>query len=658
VKAVLSLDPYLKHLANLSVSPEWFEEQKAKSEEYLQYVLNLIDEGRIGWSSGALPTSVKVAPSGHIDQWGIVEGSITMMPAGGLEYTQIQTVKSLHAMLRGQMPVASENLSNESNTRKSIMEAIQELLKKWAEELTALIQAQMPVDETATLAMPEEEVEELVLEEAKTLIAGKTIDEILVILEENLDGIAERAMTNFYSRRQARQAQVQKAMDKVHLANLKAHQQAGNGVSKTAGNGYRGANVQVGNDLRYAHLTASDMALGIILRTTPSKNMGINAPLNQMMSREYLQNMVGKMNEHANRNPYKDVKANATIKSLSMRANELDTSITAGQGDEWVGEWWSTDLWEKERFERHYDRLVSKGMMVQTIPQGAETAHFPTEGSDPVAYKAGQATSLDGTGRPATTLNINPFGTGRVSITPEEIKIATGFTTILEEDSIIAIASQVNRQLNEAALETRDRLLVNGDNSTGTTNINYDGTTVPSGLASPYYLASDGIRLAGLANGRDASNVLNLAQYRLTLALLDAELRQYRERMMFMIDPTTEIASLAIAEIQTDDVRRTNATITSGVLTNVYGIDVVSNGFIPQTDSDGKVTANVAGSRGTIALIYAPYWAFAYKRQISLEVARDIYSGTNIYVMSMRIGLAPRGTNAVAMTYNVATTAS
>ena len=92
---------------------------------------------------------------------------------------------------------------------------------------------------------------------------------------------------------------------------------------------------------------------------------------------------------------------------------------------------------------------------------------------------------------------------------------------------------------------------------------------------------------------------------------------------------------------------------------NIFGVDVLVNGFIPQTDTDVKVTAtgNVA-NRGTILLVYAPYWGFAYKRQITLETARNIYSGTNDYVLSMRIGMVARGANASAMSYNVATTVS
>ena len=64
----------------------------------------------------------------------------------------------------------------------------------------------------------------------------------------------------------------------------------------------------------------------------------------------------------------------------------------------------------------------------------------------------------------------------------------------------------VNRQLHEAMMDTRDKLMVNGDTETGTTNMNSDGTAPGTGLQTPYYIASDGFKKVGLTNGRDAQD--------------------------------------------------------------------------------------------------------------------------------------------------------
>ena len=673
--------------AERSEAGVWLQAQLNMADEYEQMIYEMAQSGKLHWSSGALPQSVIVDDDGHIKRWAVIEFSLTPTPAMP-HINRITTTKSLQPNqlsestgrkeptgVKGDTATVNEAaqpngaqkpiVKTTPNMEKTKMELEEEkqkadgnpadALMSIAEQLVALAQS-MGVPQGEAVAMADE-----VVEEAK----ADGVDP-----EKDPEEAAEKMVKRLIKKHMDRAAKVQKFANKGQsMVNdyLKAQPSTQQLPAFTGGN----PRIRVGENLKFAHMSASDMALGVLMRAAPFKSQGMPFQLGNVVSPDYLAAMAAKMVSHSDSMPYGKSaksatqfeiaqKANFHLKSImATKANELDASTLAGQGDEWVGEFWSTDLWERERFARHYDTMVSKGMWVQTIERGSETAYFPTEGSDPVAYVSPQANSTDATGRPETTININPFGTGRVSITPSEIKIATSHTTILDEDSVINIVQTVNRQLNEAAMETRDKLMVNGDVETGTTNINKDGVAPATGLQTPYYIASNGFRKTGLAGGRDALNVLNLAQYRLTLGEIDPELRQYYEKMVFMIDPTTELASLAIAELATDDVRRTAATVTSGRLINIHGVDVLVNGFLPSTDTDGKVTStgNVS-ERGTIMLVYAPYWGVAYKRQVTLETARDIYSGSNVYVLSMRIGFVPRGANAAATSYNVALAAS
>jgi hypothetical protein len=358
---------------------------------------------------------------------------------------------------------------------------------------------------------------------------------------------------------------------------------------------------------------------------------------------------------------YKSASARAAIKSaVPFRANELNASDIAGQGLEWVSEFWDTQLWRKERFPRIYDTLVQKGMMVRELPRGVDTGYFPTEGSDPAAYTVPEANDIDATGRPEYTGKPSPFGTGRVTVTPKELKARVDVTFILEEDSIIAVVPQVNEQLTESMLEYRDRLAINGDTATAiNTNINLiDGTPgALSTMTAPYYLASDGFRKSALgASGRnrDAGGGLALSDYRQTIGLLGAEERSRRERMLFIIDPDTELATLALLELQTVDVAGGRNTILMGSVPSLYAVDVFNSGFLPLSNTAGKVSGTGSNNvRGSILLIYAPYWGFAYKRNLTLESQRDIISGTTTFVATMRAGLVARGTNAATITYNV-----
>jgi hypothetical protein len=136
--------------------------------------------------------------------------------------------------------------------------------------------------------------------------------------------------------------------------------------------------------------------------------------------------------------------------------------------------------------------------------------------------------------------------------------------------------------------------LINGDVATAiNTNINLIDGTPATGLQTPYYITTNGFRLLPLvtntAASRSAGGALALTDYRKTLQKLSAELRQYRDRMVYLIDPDTETASLGLPEISSDDVRRNNATITAGVLENIYGIDVLTSGFLPLSNTAGKI---------------------------------------------------------------------
>ena len=58
----------------------WVEAQAQLAKAYKQYIKPLIDQSALGWSSGALPRARKVAKSGEITRWPIMEGSLTPTP--------------------------------------------------------------------------------------------------------------------------------------------------------------------------------------------------------------------------------------------------------------------------------------------------------------------------------------------------------------------------------------------------------------------------------------------------------------------------------------------------------------------------------------------------------------------------------------------------
>lgn len=350
---------------------------------------------------------------------------------------------------------------------------------------------------------------------------------------------------------------------------------------------------------------------------------------------------------------YRDRAIRSAMKST--RANEVAISTASGGGDEWVAIAWDTTIWDVARNNIIFQELVSKGMITVEVPQGHESVYITTEGADPTVYTIAQDADL-ASGRPDVNVGATRIGTGRVLITPGELGMAVVWSDVFDEDSIVNVAGQYNRQMQTKAEETVEQLFINGDTQTSTTNINYDDGTPGTGLAVPYYIASNGAIKYALVTGSGTSRdggALDENDYRETVKLMPSAIRTRRQNLAFIIDPDTHSASLNIAAVKTDDVRRTNATITSGVLENIWGIDVMESGFMLLAASDGKVTYNAAGTLGRLLCVYAPYWAMGTKRAITIETDRDILSGTNIVVAKMRIGFMPRGAGASTISYNL-----
>ena len=76
----------------------WVEAQLDLRSKWARAVLEMVDQGVLGWSSGSLPHLVDVAADGCIRRWPVVEGSLTPTPAEP-RYTDVVAVKAAYASL-------------------------------------------------------------------------------------------------------------------------------------------------------------------------------------------------------------------------------------------------------------------------------------------------------------------------------------------------------------------------------------------------------------------------------------------------------------------------------------------------------------------------------------------------------------------------------
>jgi hypothetical protein len=668
---------YKAYLTGLKEPEEWKMQQLEYAKEYQTYINEMAGKGLLAWSSGALAQGVIRDESGYIKRWPIIEGSLT--PAAAMpEVTKVFPLKSLAPFslkeLRAKEVMANEQVITQTNdsNNKGLKSMDLEQLKQFIQDVLVPLMAAMRGEESAAdVGVNPDEAMQAVQEEATNQINPdsemvKSADKAAI--EKKIHQIFQSVITK----------SVQEAMQKREAAAslVKNALQAGKSAYEPTGRapvgGFdNGANkktvISVGESLRYAGLSADDMLLGYELfgpHTDAGRRDGNTPALRHFGTDEYWQHMVGKTeksidspsaNEHSRDKDVSYMKS--VMRGVSaIKANEIDTTANTGFGPEWVGQVWSTRIWEKARVLRIYEALMAKGMMEVEIPQGASTTNISTEAADPTVYSFPQTADLS-SGQPPAVLNATPFGTGTVALAPGALGLAAVYSVILEEDSVIPILPQLNYQISQKMQETIEQVIINGDTATGAnTNINLIDGTPGTGTSRPYYLASDGMLkyplVTATALSRSAGGSLSLDDFRQTLALFAPQFQTRRDNLVYVLDPYVTIAALAIPEVATDDVRRTNATITSGVISNLFGIDVVNEGFMLKANSSGKIP-NAGGTLGRFLLVYAPYWAFGFKRNIKVETFYNPMEQARIVTGTMRFGLVARGRDAACCTYNI-----
>lgn len=660
---------------------QWLYGQRQLRKQYIDAVAAMAQSGELGWSSGALPQSVKSAASdGWMPSWMPVEGSPTYSEAMPVTNTVISARSYLDALkdrngdkgevettradilpvtpLQDETPVTPSNDDTPSEKEAPLMDAVAELKQMLQDILSLLTQKEQVSEVEAPIAMEAMEEVKLTDDEMKA-VTDPTADETQKrFIAQKLVSAALDAVT---SKRAARHAVLGGAFD-AELARRKDAP----AVSRTASIGaVTQSRVENVTDRRYDAWNAKDMltyvmvrAAGVQFQHTPRARLtlehlgfdeGFSRALKFKIGERYLKH------DHS-----KDPNEAAYARSIiPFRANEVDSTTNTGYGLEWAGELWSSDLWEKARNTTGVmERLLAKGAHEYVLARGADTYNVPTEGADPTVRLLTQNNSVDATNRAAMATTPSPFGTGVVTAAPKGLIAISVLTNFLDEDSAVPAISNATRMLEAAIKEKIDAAIMNGDTATGaTTNVNLiDGT--PGG--TEYYLNNNGLLkyplVTNTALSRDAGGVLNIDTFFETWKLLDPEFGSRTENLLWLMDHFTYLSSMRLPEILTDDVRKQGATLTSGQIADILGIEVFRSGLMGKANTAGKIngtnptTTNIYGRLG---LFYGPHWALVRKREINLEDEYVAREQAHYLIATVRFDFVNRGSMAGALSYKV-----
>lgn len=374
--------------------------------------------------------------------------------------------------------------------------------------------------------------------------------------------------------------------------------------------------------------------------------------------------LVGKMVSEAGRG---DAISDAGLKAMGARGIKTDEVMhtdLSSYGSNWVGTLYSTDFWAKVRAETAVlNELLSKGM-VRVIPDGYSNTVIPIEYSDPTWYKVAEVEDVSATTlSPLPTVTSSRVGTDSKTLTVAKMGCRVLYSGELAEDSLVAVAPQILRQIELSGSEQMEVVIIDGDTDvTASTNIN-DIAGTPAG--TEVFLLANGFRKLALvtntANSRSGTT-FDGADLIETLKLLGTGgiNALALDKVAFIPDINVYWKLIQLAEVKTQDVF-SMATIEQGELTKIYNRKVIPSAFMHSASADRK--ANSAGkvdvdttannSTGSLLAVRWDQWAFAYKRRLRTEIVRDPDSDSYRIVAFVRFGLGYRDTDAAAITYNI-----
>lgn len=636
-----------------------------------------IKRGRIGWSSGSAPHLSKVDDYGGITEWTVLEGSLTPTPAAG-KRTTVQALKFDTSQLTPQAskgakkPKGTFKPGGETRVKKS---ETKEHMKKKTKADGNLIAAmrQAEIDPEAILqvleAMAEGEDDEDDVENPEMMDAGaEGVAADAPIMTASKDGAlvqegdeaeihdtgAKPTMTppaEEISQAKSKGEKPPAGFDAKAVA--KAIQDAIRTVpGKTKTTGFTGQNParrsnQI-SDMRtqFHDLSAADMAFLYEMRRQgrQPRYMGV----------EYEREMADKAMKAYNAGQLRLDKN--VFRKVAMKL-DFNNTTTANDGANWVPDLWASILWMRVRIENN----VAKNIEVFQMP--SPTFEYPIESTDPVVYAVGESDTDAEQTLATNVFTRSKLVANKLQFVAKKTGLQVGFSTEIEEDSIIPFIPQLRAQATRAFANSIDNNILNSDNTTGTGNINYKGAnTSANPNANFLFGGGNGMRYNALISNA-AKVAKNLqggyptlqALRALRFALITAT-QAYGidpNEIIYFVEPQTYGKMLSIDEINVFMNNGRNATVNDGRFGEIDGSPVFPSAELALTDSTGYAMNDGSGTLGSIVCAARNAWKVGYVRQVMTDVSYVPWNDSYILTMTARYAIGKKDTAAAGYQYNI-----
>lgn len=267
---------------------------------------------------------------------------------------------------------------------------------------------------------------------------------------------------------------------------------------------------------------------------------------------------------------------------------------------------------------------------------------------------------------PATvTAQLKKAKTVSLSIEAKKLILTVPYTDELLEDSVIAIGTYVIQELSSAFDTSMHQVIINGDTVTGASvNINIidaNTSTLDDGDVTDFIVINDGARKKAFDNTATVNaGVLDLTDIRGARAKMGIKwVNPANIAMVVSIDVYTKL--LGLAQVETSDKFKENATIIKWVLTHIDGMRIIVREELGNATATGEVSGTPAlNTTGQIVLIHLPSLWMWIRRGFSTEAERNVKEQQTEVTGSSRVDVVfndlqvnEQATSSTALIFNI-----
>lgn len=345
-----------------------------------------------------------------------------------------------------------------------------------------------------------------------------------------------------------------------------------------------------------------------------------------------------------------------TARKVALKV-EFQNTATANDGANWVPDLWSSILWMRVRI----DNNVAKNIEVFQMP--SPTFEYPIESTDPTVYSVGESDTDAEQTLATNVFTRSKMVTSKLQFVSKKTGLQVGFSTEIEEDSIIPFIPQLRAQATRAFANSIDNNILNSDSVTGTGNINYSGGNTSSvSTANFLFGGGDGMRKNALVTntvvqvnqqgGNPTLQALRTLRFKLVTATQAYGIDP--NEILYFVEPQTYGKMLSIDEINVYMNNGRNATVNDGRFGEIDGSPVYPSAELALALNTGYVSSTAASNTlGQIVVAARNAWKVGYVRQVMTDVSYVPWNDSYILTMTCRYAIGKKDTAAAGLMYNI-----